>query len=197
MRQRKAFEIGVESWPASPDSCAGSPIARYRLLRYAAGDEWVADSGRTHQPQLNLNASGLLFTFLAFDSRENIFAEPAGLCRLKVHTPGPIYRERRIDRDQRRLERVPGFVADGNSPNRELCDRNVLGRRRPLVRRVIARVDAERIVIGRARVLQTSRPALTLEMGAKLSGSADLWIVKGEAEANMKLTLKWTKAGAG
>ena len=37
---------------------------------------------------------------------------------------------------------------------------------------------------------------MTLEMGAKLSGSADLWIVKGDAEANMTLTLKRTKAGA-
>jgi hypothetical protein len=34
---------------------------------------------------------------------------------------------------------------------------------------------------------------ITLEMGAKLSGEADLWIVKGDAEASMTLTLKWTK----
>ena len=39
-----------------------------------------------------------------------------------------------------------------------------------------------------------SRPdEVTLEMGAKLSGAANLWIVKGDAEAHMKLTLKWMK----
>jgi hypothetical protein len=43
-----------------------------------------------------------------------------------------------------------------------------------------------------------SRPhEVTIAMGAKLSGTADLWIVKGNAEANMTLTLKWTKAGGG
>ena len=43
----------------------------------------------------------------------------------------------------------------------------------------------------------TRRPdEITLAMGAKFSGEADLWIVKGNAEANMTLTLKWTKAGA-
>jgi hypothetical protein len=33
---------------------------------------------------------------------------------------------------------------------------------------------------------------VTLEMGAKLTGSADLWIVKGDAEANIAITLKWS-----
>lgn len=36
---------------------------------------------------------------------------------------------------------------------------------------------------------------VALELGAKLKGGADIWIVKGDAEAHLKITLKWRRSG--
>ena len=40
-----------------------------------------------------------------------------------------------------------------------------------------------------------NRPdTIEMEFGATLSGTCDLWVVKGDTEAEFKVTLKWGKA---